>query len=94
MPPSCIRPEVRLRMINIFFVVIVVRKCIMACSGSLRGVTRGVQGGHNSPGAESLWGAELPNHCGERRKIPTMSQVLSSMQYICFRKTSVSNMGV
>ena len=26
-------------------------------------------------------------------KIPTISQVLSSIQYICFRKTSVSNMG-
>jgi len=41
-------------------------------------------GGHNSPGAESLWGVPI---------IPTMSQVLSSMQYICFRKCSGSNMG-
>jgi len=28
-----------------------------------------------------------------RRKVPTMSHLLSSIQYICFRKTSVSNMG-
>jgi len=36
------------------------------------------------PGAESLWG---------RRKVPTMSQALFSIQYICFRKTSGSKMG-
>ena len=35
-------------------------------------------------GTDSLRGA--PN-------VPTMSQVLSSIQYICFRKTSGSNMG-
>jgi len=34
-----------------------------------------------------------PNYCGGRRKVPTMSQVLSSIQYIYFRKTSGSNMG-
>jgi len=34
-----------------------------------------------------------PNHCGGRRKVPTTSQVLSSIQYICFRKTSGWNMG-
>ena len=28
-----------------------------------------------------------------RWKVPTMSQVLSSIHYICFRKTSASNMG-
>jgi len=33
------------------------------------------------------------NHCVGRRKGPTMSQVLSSVEYICFRKTSSSNMG-
>jgi len=39
----------------------------------------------------------MPNHYGDpeslrrRRKVPTISQVLSSMQYICFRKTSGSN---
>jgi len=27
-----------------------------------------------------------PNHYGERRKVPTMSQVLSSIQYMCFLK--------
>jgi len=41
-------------------------------------------GGHNFPGAEWLRG---------RRKVPTMSQVLSSIQQIWFRKISGSNMG-
>jgi len=40
-----------------------------------------------------LPGLRRPNHCVGRRKGPTMSQVLSSIQYICFLKTSVSNMG-
>jgi len=48
-----------------------------------KGVTRGERG-HNSPGAESLRLRGAP-------KIPTVSQVLSSMQYICFRKSSGSN---
>jgi len=34
-----------------------------------------------------------PNHCGGRRKVLKLPQVFSSIQYICFRKTSVSNMG-
>jgi len=34
-----------------------------------------------------------PNHSEGRRIVPTMSQVLSSLQYINFRKTSGSNMG-
>jgi len=34
------------------------------------------------------------NHCVGRRKGPTISQVLSSVQYICFQTTSGSNMGV
>ena len=50
----------------------------------IRCVTTGGQRGLNSPGAESLWG---------RRKVPTMSQVLSSIQCIWFRKISGSNMG-
>jgi len=37
---------------------------------------------------------EAPNLCGGRRKVPTISQVLSSMQDNCFRETSVSNMGL
>ena len=48
------------------------------------GVTRGSRG---------LTIPRAPNHCRGRRKFPTMSQVLSSMQYICFRKTSGSSMG-
>jgi len=54
-----------------------------------RGVTGG-QGGRNSLGAESLWVAESLQG---RRKVPKMSQVLSSIQWICFRKSSGSNMG-
>jgi len=34
-----------------------------------------------------------PDHCAERRNVPTMSQVRSSIQYICYRKASGSNMG-
>jgi len=34
-----------------------------------------------------------PNHCGEQHNIPTMSQILSSTQYICFGNVSGSNMG-
>jgi len=34
-----------------------------------------------------------PNGCGGHQKVPTTSQVPSSTQYICFRKTSVSNTG-
>jgi len=52
----------------------------------IMGVTRGAQ----FPGAESLWGRRMT---GGRRKVSTMSQVLSSIQYICFRKISGSNMG-
>ena len=48
-----------------------------------RGATRG-QGGRNYPGAKSLWG---------RQKVPTMSHVHSSIQYVCFRKTPGSKMG-
>ena len=64
-----------------------------------QGRNEGGQGVHNSPGADakSLWGAKslqgAPNSCRGSRKIPAMSQVLSSIQYICFWKTTVSNMG-
>ena len=34
-----------------------------------------------------------PNHWGGRWKVSTMSHALSSIQYICLRKTSGSNMG-
>jgi len=38
---------------------------------------------------------EALNLCGGgRRKVPTISQVLSSMQDNCFRETSGSNMGL
>ena len=54
---------------------------------NMQGRSEGVtiaRGPHHYGGTESLRGA--PN-------VPTMSQVLSSVQYICFRKTSGSNMG-
>ena len=62
------------------------------------GLTRVVGKRGKSPGAESLgvdkslWGA--PNNGGGRRKVPTMSKVLSSVQYICFGKFIGSNMVV
>jgi len=66
-------------------------KCARTVSGPMRYVTigchawcgvptRGVTRGHNSPGAE-------------KSQVQTMSQALSSIQHICFRKTSGSNMG-
>jgi len=51
---------------------------------SQQGRNEGARGGRNYPGAESLWG---------RQKIPTLSHVHSSIQYICFRKTSGSKIG-
>jgi len=39
--------------------------------------------------------ARAPNYCGHAQKVPTISQVLPSIEYICFRKTSGgSNTGV
>jgi len=64
---------------------------------TIRGVTRGERG-TKFPGCRVIMG--VPNHCGVRRiagvrqKVPTMSQALSLIQCICFRKTSGSNMGV
>jgi len=51
------------------------------------GVTRGEQ---FSGRQITVW---APKHCGGRRKVPKLSQLLSSTQYICFRKTSGSNIG-
>ena len=65
---------------------------------TLRGVTRGEAKGHNSPGAEPPWrrqitagDAEWVRGWGKTQKMS--SQVLSSIQYICSLKTSVSSMG-
>jgi len=66
---------------------------ILVCAGAWRGGARGAQ----FPGCLITMGA--PNHCGrrqitaDRRRVPKMSQILSSIQFICFRKTSGSNMG-
>jgi len=63
-----------------------------SCLLTYRGVTRGAQ----SSGCRITTGAT--NHCGGMpdnrvgpRKVPTISQILSSVEYICFRKTSGSN---
>jgi len=79
------------------------RPCSAVCDSGVdlhdnRGVTRGDgQRMHNSPAAESLCKpqitAEAPNHCRVRRNVPTMSQILSSVQCICFQKASGSNTG-
>jgi len=45
----------------------------------------GGKGRHNSPGVESLWGRRS---VVGTPKVPGMPQVLYSIQYICFRKTS------
>jgi len=63
-----------------------------------RGVTGQVKEGtipqapHHYGGAKSARGP--PNDCAGRRQVPTMPQVFSSVHYICFQKTSGSNMGV
>ena len=46
--------------------------------------------GHNYPGAESL---QVHQITVGLRKVPIMSQVHSSIQYFCLRKTSGCNMG-
>jgi len=67
-------------------------------SGVMPGRTREGKGGpipqapNHYGGSESLRGAS--NNCGGRKEVPTMSQVLPSIQYICFQKTSGSNIGV
>jgi len=58
-------------------------KCFRFSLHNTRDITRGVRG-HNSPGAESLWEAKKFQQCHEH---------FFSKQYICFRKTSRSNMG-
>jgi len=44
----------------------------------------------NSPGAVPLWGAKSLR---VRRKVPTLSQLLSSVQYICSQKSQVRAWG-
>jgi len=69
------------------------KKCSVATLQKVhrgRGVTSGGKGGA-IPRAPNHY--EAPNYCGGAWKVPTMSQVLSSIQKIWFRKISVSNMG-
>ena len=61
-----------------------------SCLLTHRGVTMGASGAQ-LPGRQII--IEAPNDCGGRRTVPTTSQVLSSIEYICFRNTSGSNMG-
>jgi len=59
------------------------------CTGVSRVWAKGAQ----FPGRRITMG--LSNYCRRRqmrRKVPTMSQKLSSIQYICFRQVSSSNM--
>jgi len=62
-----------------------------------QGRNEGGQGEHNSPGANLLRGhwitAGVPNYCWRRRKVPTMSQVLSSIQWICLWRNSDLTIG-
>ena len=70
-----------------------------------RGVTGRGNGGtiprarNHYGGAKSLWGCQITvgsvewQRGGGRWKIPKISQVLSSLHHICFRKTSGSKMG-
>jgi len=55
-------------------------------------ISRGVTKGGQIPREPIDYGG-APNHCGSRRKVPTMSQVLCSIQQICFRKSSGSTIG-
>jgi len=55
------------------------------------GTYRVGQGGHNSPGAESLWGRRM--NAGGAGKFQQCYQVLSSVQHVYFRQTSGSNTG-
>jgi len=58
---------------------------------SRTGAWREGEGWRNSPDAKLLWGRRTT--AGLRRKVPKISQVLSSMQWIYFRKSSGSNTG-
>jgi len=50
---------------------------------TIQGRNERVQGESNSPDTEITMGA--PNDCGGRRKFPTMSQILPSMQFASIR---------
>jgi len=58
-----------------------------------RGYTypRGTQGRNEGGKGPEFLGRRIT--AGGRRKVPTVSQVLSLIQQICFRKSSGSNMG-
>ena len=76
-------------LLNLSMLLTIQCKCtITKMTPAMQGRNEWGLGGHHSPGI--TMGAL--NHCGGRHKVPTMSQILSSMQYICFRKTSGSNM--
>jgi len=60
---------------------------------SAQGRKEGGHGGHNSPGTELLLERQMTTGSAEKSKQCHNSQLLSSIQWICFRKTSGSNIG-
>ena len=75
----CIRSTLKFLLLSVSPLIIISVEVLLASEGVMRGAK-----GAQLPGRlMSAEGAE---------KVPTMSQVLSSIQYICFRKTSGSNM--
>ena len=75
-----------------FVSLFLIRLCTTFRFCSAQGRNEGGGGkGAQSLRVESLWGPT--NDYGQRRIVPTMSQVISSIQCICFRKTSGSTWG-
>jgi len=66
------------------------RQLCQACRASHRKRKRYMQGRIEGGKVGTISGRRMT---AGRQIVPTMSQVLSSIQYIYFRKTSVSNMG-
>jgi len=68
-------------------------KTRLIVTGTHSGVTRREQGGHNSPGANSLWGcwitAGAPNYCGSRLKVPTVSKYFLQHSKFAFERAQV-----
>jgi len=57
---------------------------------NVQGRNKGAQGGTILRAPNHC--GKAPDYCGGRRKVPKMSQVLSSIEYTYFRKSLGSNM--